>query len=83
MTAQPEPTGTQRSAAPAAPEDVLRPAEDVEAAELGPSRATFPLHGAETAGLDPGPLPGDPLAAWLRGLLARNGRAAASARWPA
>ena len=68
MTAQPEPTATQRSAAPAAPEGVLRPAEDVEVAELGPSRAAFPLHGAETGGtysltdfrLAPPPAPGPP-----------------------
>src|SRR5918912_1528660 len=67
MTAPPEPTATQRSAA-AAPEGILRPAEDVEVAELGPNRATFPLHGAATGGtysltdfrMAPPPAPGPP-----------------------
>jgi quercetin dioxygenase-like cupin family protein len=67
MTAPPEPTATPRSAA-AAPEGILRPAEDVEVAELGPNRATFPLHGAETGGtysltdfrMAPPPAPGPP-----------------------
>jgi quercetin dioxygenase-like cupin family protein len=47
---------------------ILRPAEEVEAAELGPNRVTFPLHGAETGGtysltdfrMAPPPAPGPP-----------------------
>jgi hypothetical protein len=47
---------------------IVRPAEDVEVAELGPNRAIFPLHGAETGGTysltdfrtAPPPAPGPP-----------------------
>lgn len=48
MSAQPESAG--QAAAGGAPRGVLRPAGDVDTADLGPNRATFPLGGEDTGG---------------------------------